>query len=113
MFVFSCKSYLHTANIYRQDCCEEKHLQKKVRNEPHDSEKTKLLHKTKICLHHFIFLKFILFFFKQIHLVSHDAMIKANFSNLDSWHQSEISNQDDAQLSGHVLHDRPALITKA
>lgn len=32
---------------------------------------------------------------------------------LDSWHQSEISNEDDAQLSGHVLHDRPALITQA
>lgn len=32
---------------------------------------------------------------------------------LDSWHQSEISNEYDAQFSGHVLHDRPALITKA
>lgn len=31
---------------------------------------------------------------------------------LDSWNQGKISNQDDAQLSGHVLHDRPALITK-
>lgn len=41
--------------------------------------------------------------------VSGDARI----CYLDSWHQSEISNEDDAQFSGHVLHYRPALITKA
>lgn len=34
-------------------------------------------------------------------------------SYLDSWHKSEISNEDNTQLSGHILHDRPALITKA
>lgn len=34
------------------------------------------------------------------------------FWYLDSWDQREISNEDDAEFSGHVLHDRPALITK-
>lgn len=32
---------------------------------------------------------------------------------LDRWHKSKISNEDDAQLCGHVLHDRPTLITEA
>lgn len=44
------------------------------------------------------------------------VLLERNFGiglYLDSWHQSEISNEDDAQLSGHVLHDRPALITQA
>lgn len=31
---------------------------------------------------------------------------------LDGRHQGEISNEDDAQLSGHVLHDGPALVTQ-
>lgn len=32
---------------------------------------------------------------------------------LDGRHQGEISDEDDAQLSGHVLHDGPALVTQA
>lgn len=31
---------------------------------------------------------------------------------LDGRYQSEIPNEDDAQLSGHVLHDGPALVTQ-
>lgn len=31
---------------------------------------------------------------------------------LDGRHQGEISDEDDAQLSGHVLHDGPALVAQ-
>lgn len=48
-----------------------------------------------------------------LYFVFAGATIQPHNIYLDSWHQSEISNEDDAQFSGHVLHDRPALITKA
>lgn len=30
--------------------------------------------------------------------------------HLNCWYKCEVSNEDDAQFSGHILHDRPALI---
>lgn len=42
-------------------------------------------------------------------LVPHSAKRGALGPYLDGGHESEIANEDDAQLCGHVLHDGPAL----
>lgn len=105
-------SHLHASDVDRQHCCEEEHLQEEVRHQPHNSEQTELLQYTENRRDQIIVLYshgFSIVFVQHQHI----SIQIRQFCYLDSWHQSEISNEDDAKFSGHVLHDRPALITKA
>lgn len=105
-------SHLHASDVDRQHCCEEEHLQEEVRHQPHNSEQTELLQYTENRRDQIIVLYshgFSIVFVQHQHI----SIQIRQLCYLDSWHQSEISNEDDAKFSGHVLHDRPALITKA
>lgn len=44
---------------------------------------------------------------------SHTARRRASGPYLDSGHESEVADENDAQLCGHVLHDGPALAAQA
>lgn len=100
-------AHLHPPDVDGKNRGEEKHLQEEVGHQPHDSKQTELL-KTKnsgLCKSHICIKR------KRKLFVSVLSEMR-RWQYLDSWNQGKISNQDDAQLSGHVLHDRPALITK-
>lgn len=46
-------------------------------------------------------------------LVPHSAQRRASRPYLDSGHESEVADENDAQLCGHVLHYGPALTAQA
>lgn len=46
-------------------------------------------------------------------LVPHSAKRGAWAPYLDGGHESEVANEDNAQLCGHILHDGPALAAEA
>lgn len=97
-------SHLHAADVNRQHSGEEKHLEEEIGHQTDHSEQTELLHKKK-----------------QQRLFAIGNCMTTTTKNrsytcyleelhLNCWYKCEVSNEDDAQFSGHILHDRPALI---